>query len=328
MPYSFIPSPSSNGLHLGPVFLHAYGLAYVVAVVAAVAITTRRWRAQGGESELVYEVALWGFPAGLIGGRLYFLATSWNEVPPHWWGPIAIWKGGLGIWGGVAAGTLAGLWVLRRRGADIPTFMDAAAPALLGAQAIGRVGNYFNQELFGGPTTLPWGLEISPAHRPAGYAQYATFHPTFLYELIWNLTLAAALVWLGHHRRVRAPGLFALYIAGYSLGRVGEELLRVDPAHHILGLRLNLYVASFLCLAGIAWFIRIQRSALNPSRKAARRGGALLAAAGAIALAGCGQTASRAGAQPPQPVSQPVARSPDPSQPPRPAPQPPAQPHR
>ncbi len=284
----FIPSPSSNGLHLGPFFLHAYGLAYAVAVAAAVLITVRRWQAQGGERELVYEVALWGFPAGVIGGRLYFLATSWNEVPPHWWGPFAIWKGGLGIWGGIAAGTLAGLVVLRRRGASIPLFLDAAAPALLVAQAIGRIGNYFNQELFGGPTMLPWGLEISPAHRPAGYSHYATFHPTFLYELIWNLLLASALVWLDRHRRIRAPGLFALYVAGYSFARIGEELLRVDPAHHILGLRLNLYVASILCLLGVAWFFRIQRGGAEAAA-AVRRGGALLATGGLLALAGCGQ---------------------------------------
>jgi prolipoprotein diacylglyceryl transferase len=266
VPLAFIPSPPSNGFHIGPLFVHAYGLAYVVAVTAAVAITIRRWEAKGGERDLVYEVALWGFPAGIIGGRLYFLATSWNEVPPQWWGPFAIWKGGLGIWGGIALGTLAGLWVLRRRGANIPVFMDAAAPALLVAQAIGRIGNYFNQELFGGPTTLPWGLEIAPAHRPIGYAQYATFHPTFLYEMIWNLLLAGALVWLGGHRVIRAPGLFALYVAGYSFGRIGEELLRVDPAHHIFGLRLNFYVASILCIAGIVWFIRIQRAGPETAR--------------------------------------------------------------
>jgi prolipoprotein diacylglyceryl transferase len=236
---AWIPSPPSNGFHVGPFFVHAYGLAYVVAVIAAVAIASRRWERAGGERGLVREVAVWGVPAGLVGGRLYFLATSWNEVPNHWWGPFAIWQGGLGIWGGIAGGTLAGLWVLRRRGADIPRFLDAAAPALLVAQAIGRIGNYFNQELFGGPTSLPWALRISPAHRPPGYEQYATFHPTFLYELIWNLLLAGALVWLGRHRRIRAPGLFALYVAGYSGFRIFEELLRVDPAHHILGLRLN-----------------------------------------------------------------------------------------
>jgi prolipoprotein diacylglyceryl transferase len=293
----FLPSPSSNGFYVGPLFVHAYGLAYVVAVIAAVAITVRRWEAQGGSRELVYDVALWAFPAGIVGGRLYFIATSWNEVPPHWWGVLAVWDGGLGIWGGIAAGALVGIWVLRRHGANVPLFMDAAAPALLVAQAIGRVGNYFNQELFGGPTTLPWALEISPAHRPLGYVQYATFQPTFLYELIWNLLLAGALVWLGHHRRVRAPGLFALYVAGYSLARIGEELMRIDPAHHIFGLRLNFYVATILCLAGIAWFVRIQRGGGVAwlSGAAIRRGGALLAAGGMLALAGCGQ-ASRASA--------------------------------
>jgi prolipoprotein diacylglyceryl transferase len=293
MTVAFIPSPPDNGFYLGPLFVHAYGLAYVVAVIAAVTIAVRRWEAKGGERDLVYEVAMWGFPAGVIGGRLYFILTSWSEVPAHWWGVFAIWKGGLGIWGGIAAGTLAGLWVLRRRGANIPVFMDSAAPALLVAQAIGRVGNYFNQELFGGPTTLPWGLEISSAHRPVGYAQYTTFHPTFLYELIWNLLLAGALVWLGHHRKIRAPGLFALYVAGYSFARIGEELLRVDPAHHIFGLRLNLYVASILCLAGIVWFIRIQRGAKITAKGAVRRGGALLAAGGLLALTGCGQGSHR-----------------------------------
>jgi prolipoprotein diacylglyceryl transferase len=255
---AFIPSPSSNGVQLGPVFLHAYGLAYVAAVAAAVVILTRRWRGRGGDRALVEEVALWGFPAGIVGGRIYFLATSWNEVPAHWWGPFAVWRGGLGIWGGIAAGTLAGLVVLRRRGADIPAFLDCAAPALLVAQAIGRLGNYFNQELFGGPTTLPWGLEIDPAHRPTLYAGSATFHPTFLYELIWNLVLAALLVWLGRRGSVRPPGLFALYVTGYSVGRVGEELLRVDPSRHVLGLRLNFFVASLLAIAGALWFLQTQ----------------------------------------------------------------------
>ena len=212
----------------------------------------------------MHEVALWGFPAGIIGGRLYFLATSWNEAPHTWWGPFAVWRGGLGIWGGIAAGTAAGIWVLHRRGADIPRFMDAGAPALLVAQSIGRIGNYFNQELFGGPTTLPWALEIDPGHRPAAYASYATFHPTFLYEIVWNLSLAAFLVLLGRRGRIRPPGLFALYVAGYSGFRIFEETLRVDPAHHLLGLRLNLYIASILCLAGLVWFARTQR---GPDRK-------------------------------------------------------------
>jgi prolipoprotein diacylglyceryl transferase len=283
-----IPSPASNGFHLGPLFVHAYGLAYIVAVLAAIAITVRRWEARGGSRELVYEVALWGFPAGLIGGRLYFLATSWNEVPGHWWGPLAVWRGGLGIWGGIALGTLAGLWVLRRRRADIAPFLDAAAPGLLVAQAIGRVGNYFNQELFGSPTSLPWGLRIDPMHRPGGYQQYATFHPTFLYELIWNLALAGALVSLGHRRKIKPPGLFALYVAGYSGFRIFEELLRVDPAHHALGLRLNFFVATLLCLAGFAWFIQSQRTA--HMRRPTRGGGpaALGVAWLACAITGCG----------------------------------------
>jgi prolipoprotein diacylglyceryl transferase len=288
---AFIPSPPANGFHVGPLFVHAYGLAYVVAVLAAVALTTRLWEARGGRRELVQEVALWGFPGGLVGGRLYHVVTSWNEVPPHWWGPFAVWKGGLGIWGGIAGGTLAGLLVLRRRRADIPAFMDVAAPGILVAQAIGRIGNWFNQELFGGPTTLPWALRIDPAHRPRGYAQFATFHPTFLYELVWNLALAAVLVWLWRRRSVRAPGLFALYVAGYSLARIGEELLRVDPAHRIFGLRLNFYVACILFVAGLAWFVRIQRGH-GPSRRTVLRGGALLAGAVVVALAGCGRGAT------------------------------------
>jgi prolipoprotein diacylglyceryl transferase len=297
-PLASIPSPPSNGVHLGPLFFHAYGLAYVVAVLAAVWLTTRRWEAKGGSGALVQEVALWGFPAGLVGGRLYHLATSWNEVPHAWWGPLAVWKGGLGIWGGIAGGTLAGIVVLRRRGADVPAFLDAAAPGLLVAQAIGRVGNYFNQELFGGPTSLPWGLRIDAAHRPGGYERFATFQPTFLYELLWNLALAGALAWLGRRRAIRAPGLFALYVAGYSLARVGEELLRVDPAHRILGLRLNFYVAALLLLAGLAWFARIQ---WGRGPRALRRGGALLAAAGLVCVAaGCGSSsrADAAGAPP------------------------------
>jgi prolipoprotein diacylglyceryl transferase len=261
---AFLPSPSENGFHVGPLLFRAYGICYVFAVLGAVVVTSRRWEKLGGDGALVQECALWGFPAGLIGGRLYFLATSWNEVPDAWWGPFAIWRGGLGIWGGIAGGVLVGIWVLHRRGANIPLFMDCVAPGLLVAQAIGRVGNWFNQELFGGPTTLPWGLEIDPEHRPAGYENDATFHPTFLYEIIWNLGLAAFLVWLGHHRRIRPPGLFALYVAGYSLGRIGEELLRVDPAHHIFGLRLNFFVAIALFLVGVIWFVRVQRGGREP----------------------------------------------------------------
>lgn len=262
---SAIPSPAFDEVHLGPLTFHVYGLMYVAAIVAALLIVRRRWRAQGGDGDLVYEVAMWSVPAGILGARLYFVATSWSEVPHAWWGPLAVWEGGLGVWGGIAAGTLAGLLVLRRRGADIPAFLDAAAPALLVAQSIGRLGNWFNQELFGGPTSLPWGLRIDAVHRPAEYAAATTFHPTFLYEIVWNLALAATLVWVGHHRRVRPGGLFALYVAGYSFFRIFEEMLRVDPAHHILGLRLNFFVACVLFAAGTGVFLRSQLSR-GPSR--------------------------------------------------------------
>jgi prolipoprotein diacylglyceryl transferase len=284
---AFIPSPSANGIRVGPLFVHAYGLMYVLGVLAAVRVTVWLWERRGGSRELVYDVALWGFPAGLIGGRLYFVATSWNEVPSHWWGPLAIWKGGLGIWGGIAAGTLVGIWRLRRARADAAGFLDCAAPGLLVAQAIGRIGNYFNQELFGGPTSLPWGLKIDAAHRPTGYVQYATFHPTFLYELVFDLLLAAVLIWVVRGRRVRSPGVFALYVAGYSGFRIFEESLRIDPAHHILGLRLNFFVATTLCVVGLLWFAGVQRA--SRGRRALGRGGALLATGWAACSVGaCG----------------------------------------
>jgi prolipoprotein diacylglyceryl transferase len=249
-----IPSPSSGGFSIGPLFVHAYGLMYVLAVLAAIVVTTWRWEAIGGHRELVQEVALWGFPAGLIGGRIYFDITSWSDVPKHWWGVFAIWDGGMGLWGGMSVGVLGGLIVLKRRHVPIAKFLDIAAPGLLCAQAIGRIGNYFNQELFGRPTSLPWGLKIAPDNRPTGYEQYSTFHPTFLYEFIWDIALAGALIWIGRRRTIRPPGLFALYVSGYCVIRIVNELLRIDPAHHILGERLNFWVACTVCLAGLVWF--------------------------------------------------------------------------
>jgi prolipoprotein diacylglyceryl transferase len=253
-----LPSPPVDGFHVGPAFIHFYGLMYVIGITAAILITQRRWKAQGGDPALVGEVALWGVPAGIIGGRIYFDITTPKYIPHHWYGVFAVWDGGLGIWGAIALAAVVGSWRVRRHGASPAEFMDAVAPALLVAQGIGRVGNYFNQELFGGPTSLPWGLEIARRFRPAGYARYATYQPTFLYELIFDLALAAALIWLGHHRNVRPPGLFALYVTGYSAFRVFEESLRVDPSEHFLGLRLNMYVASAVALSGAAWFWRTQ----------------------------------------------------------------------
>lgn len=259
MSLAYIPASPGNGFNIGPLFIHAYGLAYVVAVIAAIAITVKRWEAHGGSRELVYEIAMWGFPAGLIGGRIYFDVTTPARMPQHWWGPFAIWDGGLGIWGGIALAAVVSIWRLRRRGVNAALFMDAVAPALLVAQGIGRLGNYFNQELFGLPTKLPWALEVTAAHRPPGYGAYTTFNPTFLYELIWDMLLAYGLVQLGKRTKVKAPGLFALYVAGYSFARLGEEQLRIDYSLHVLGMRLNFFVALTLCLGALVWFVGIQR---------------------------------------------------------------------
>jgi len=259
-PIAYIPSPANNGFYIGPLFFHAYGIAYVFAVAAAILVTRRRWEKVGGDPDLAYGVAWWGFPAGLAGGRIYFDITTPSQIPDHWWGPLAIWDGGLGIWGGIALGVAVGVWYLRRylSRADIARFINAGTPGLLVAQAIGRIGNYFNQELFGKPSTLPWALKISAAHRPPGYGNYATFQPTFLYEILWNLLLAAALVWLDNRNKVRAPGIFPLYVAGYSLFRIFEETLRIDYSVHILGMRLNFWVALIGTLGGLLWFARIQ----------------------------------------------------------------------
>jgi prolipoprotein diacylglyceryl transferase len=298
VPLSFLPSPSINGFHIGPLFLHFYGLMYVVGIALAIYIARRRWRAAGGNPALVADVATWGVPAGIIGGRIYFDITTPADIPHHWWGVLAVWSGGLGIWGGVALGAAVAIWRVRRTGASAGLFGNAAAPALLVAQAIGRIGNYFNQELFGKPSGLPWALEISPAHRPAGFTQFATFQPTFLYELIWDLALAAVLVWLGHHRRIRPWGLFALYIAGYSAFRIFEESLRIDSSEHFLGLRLNSYVATIGTLAGLIWFWMAQRRpALSPDEEcalaAARPEDTASADAGEAADAGTADEAGR-----------------------------------
>jgi prolipoprotein diacylglyceryl transferase len=257
---AYIPSPSSNGFSIGPLYFHAYGICYVFAVAAAIYIARRRWAKRGGDPDIVYGVAWWGFPAGLVGGRIYFDITTPSQMPHHWWGPFAIWDGGLGIWGGIALGVAVGIWYLRRNigWPDVYRFINAATPGLLVAQAIGRVGNYFNQELFGKPSTLPWAVRVSTGHRPPGYAHYATYQPTFLYEIVWNLLLAAALVWLDNRRRVRPPGLFPLYVAGYSAFRIFEETLRIDYSQHILGMRLNFWVALIGTLGGLLWFARIQ----------------------------------------------------------------------
>ncbi|MDX6452609.1 MAG: hypothetical protein QOH16_2658 [Gaiellaceae bacterium] len=256
----YIPSPHTGVVHVGPLQLHMYGLTLLVAILACIWLTGRRWTALGGDWDLVTRVAVWGVGFGVLGARLYHDVTSWNEVPsPKWQGMWEVWKGGLGIWGGILLGALAGAVVIRRAGASVPMFLDAAAPGLLLAQGIGRVGNWWNQELYGKPTKLPWGLEIS--NPPFAYASFHTFHPTFLYELIWDLLGVLVLLWVARRFTLRPPNLFALYVAWYCFGRFFEELLRIDPAHHIAGLRLNAWVSVILFVASVVYFVLHQRRA-------------------------------------------------------------------
>ena|SRR5487761_1126086 len=264
-----IPSPSTNGFHIGSLDIHIYALMYLVGIALAIMITRRRWRAKGGDPDLVGDVAIWGVPAGIVGGRIYFDITTPMDIPHEWYGVFAVWQGGLGIWGAILLAAVVGAWRVRRAGASVAVFMDAVAPALLVAQAIGRIGNYFNKELFGKPTGLPWGLEIPLQYRPPGYRQYSYFQPSFLYELIFDLALAAALVWLGHHRRIRPPGLFALYVAGYSAYRIFEESIRIDSSKYFFGLRLNMYIAIVVALIGAGWFARAQLSGRHSADEAA-----------------------------------------------------------
>ena len=179
-------------------------------------------------------------------------------MPKHWWGVFAVWEGGLGVWGGIALGTLVGAIVARRSGESARALMDAAAPGLLLAQGIGRIGNWWNQELYGKPTDLPWALKIDAAHRPFQYFDRATYHPTFLYELLWDLVGVAVLIYVGKRFKLRPPSLFALYVVWYTFGRFFEELLRIDPSHHIAGLRLNAWVSIVVFVAALAYFIRHQ----------------------------------------------------------------------
>jgi prolipoprotein diacylglyceryl transferase len=266
---AYIPSPPMNGFHVGPLNIHFYALGYIIGITLAILITRRRWRALGGDPDLVNDIALWVVPAGIIGGRIYFDITTPADIPNVWYGPLAVWTGGLGIWGGVALAAAVGAWRLHRYGVTVGPFANAIAPALLVAQAVGRIGNYFNKELFGKPTTLPWGLQIPYQYRisggiPAQDLHFATFQPTFLYELIWDLALAAFLVWLGHHAKIKPWGLFALYVAGYSAFRIFEESVRIDSSVYVLGLRLNFFIATALTVGGLIWFVLAQRRPEKP----------------------------------------------------------------
>jgi prolipoprotein diacylglyceryl transferase len=260
-----IPSPGSNQIVLGPLHLRAYGLMIALGVFAAVEIARRRWAARGGDPDDISSVALWAVPAGLIGARIYHVITDNELYRGHWLdnpfsasghSPLTIWNGGLGIPGGLALGVAVGLWAAHRRGMRLAPGLDVVAPALAVAQAIGRLGNYFNQELYGRPTSLPWGLEISPGNRPVGYELVTTFHPTFLYEALWNLALATLLVLLDRRRVVRPGRIFALYVGGYAVGRFLVESLRIDSANKILGLRVNTWT-SLVAFGGVVIFLAV-----------------------------------------------------------------------
>ena len=254
-----IPSPSSAVWYLGPIPVRAYALCILTGVFVAVWWSDRRYRAGGGRPEVVLDVAIVAVPAGIVGARLYHVISS----PDDYFGPNGdlsripqTWQGGLGIWGGIAGGVLAGVLLLRHRGLRVAPLADAVAPTLLVAQAIGRLGNWFNQELYGAPTTLPWGLRIDDPHLPAGstYPPGTLFHPTFLYEALWNLAGAVLLVWIGR-RMVARSGvtggrLLWIYLMVYTAGRVWIEMLRIDEAETILGLRLNVWTSIVIFLVG------------------------------------------------------------------------------
>ena len=250
-----IPSPSSGTLELGPITIHMYGLMLLAGIAACIAITGVRWVARGGDWDLIFRVAVWGVGAGIVGARLYHLLTSWDEVPDEWWGPFAVWEGGLGIWGGIAGGVLVGGYIAHRAGASVPKLLDAAAPGLLVAQAIGRVGNWWNQELYGEPTDRPWGLEIDTVRRPDDYLFDETFHPTFLYEALWNLGAAVLLLVLDRFIRFKPPALFALYVSLYTAFRFYLESIRIDPSAEFGGLRVNAWVSLVLFVASTLFFI-------------------------------------------------------------------------
>jgi prolipoprotein diacylglyceryl transferase len=250
-----IPSPPSNAIHIGAFQLRAYGLAIAIGAIVAIRIAERRWEKTGREGDIT-RIAMWSFVAGLIGARLYHVITDYRRFEGRWLHVVAVWEGGLGIPGGLLAGVLTGWWLARRRGIPLAPVLDVVAPAIPVAQAIGRLGNYFNQELFGRPSSLPWALRIDPANRPVGYEHIATYHPTFLYEALWNLALAGFLVWYERRRPNGAPGrLFALYVGGYGLGRLWVESLRIDPASRVLGLRVNIWMSLLAIAASAVWLV-------------------------------------------------------------------------
>ena len=251
---AYLPSPSTGVWHLGPFPLRAYALCIILGVVAAVVIGERRWVARGGTRGVVTDVATIAVPFGIVGARVYHVITS---PAPYLDDPVRalfVWQGGLGIPGGIAGGFLAAYVLCRRRGVSRTAFADAVAPGVVVAQAIGRLGNWFNQELFGRPTTLPWGLQIDPDNADAVVGAMA-YHPTFLYELLWNLGVAALLIWADRRWRLGGGRVFALYVAAYATGRIWIEALRIDEANSLLGVRLNVVVMTVLLVGAVAYLV-------------------------------------------------------------------------
>jgi prolipoprotein diacylglyceryl transferase len=252
-----IPSPSSNQLNIGPISLNYYGLCIGIGVVAAVLISQRRWQARGGDPDDIGYVATWAVPAGLVGARIYHLITDWRPIGV--W--LKVWEGGLGIPGGLVLGTLAGYWAAKRRGMDVGNLIDAVIPSIPIAQAIGRIGNWFNQEIFGRPTDVPWAVEIDERFRPAEFVEEPTFHPAFLYEAMWNVALAMFLIWIDRRGVLRKGMILPLQILGYGIGRFIVEGVRIDPATLILGIRVNHWVSGIAVLASIVVLVLLQQTA-------------------------------------------------------------------
>ncbi|MEE1296522.1 MAG: prolipoprotein diacylglyceryl transferase [Bifidobacterium sp.] len=275
MNLAYIPSPSFSTFQIGPLTIHMYAITMLLGIITAVWITSVRWKKYGGTFDQILDTALVAVPCGIVGARLYHVITT----PERFFGPngdwveiFRIWHGGLGIWGSILGGALgAWLWV-RHKHYPMPLLCDAIAPALLVAQAIGRLGNWFNQELYGKPTTLPWGLKLNATGTAIGDAEQCydgascptgtLFHPTFLYEMIWNLIGAALIVWIGHKlaKKLKAGSLFALYVMWYTLGRTWIEMLRIDFSHEFLGLRINVWVSIVVFICGTVAFIVLQRT--------------------------------------------------------------------
>jgi len=266
---AFIPSPSQSVWHLGPVPLRAYAFFILVGIFLAVWLGNRRWVARGGLPGQVADIAVWAVPFGILGGRLYHVLTDWelyfSEGGKGFLGAFRIWEGGLGIWGALALGGV-GAWIgAKRLGVAFAPFADSIAPGIALAQAIGRLGNWFNQELFGRPTTLPWGLEIATKNRPTEFTQFETFHPTFLYEALACVAIGILVIWADKRYVMGHGRVFALYAALYCSARGLIETMRIDDAHHIFGIRFNVFTA--LIIGSLALLYLIRSSEKNPGRE-------------------------------------------------------------